>query len=166
MIPFNKRSPSAASCAVRNGVFRLTLTSEIKVAASPERIWAVLTDFPAYGTWNRAMPVVQGESMVGTTLRVVIAWPGLRRGNYRLVVLAARPPQELRWLGHFGFAGLMDGDHRFLIEENGTGRTKVTQIESFSGALTPCFAPWLSDNVLRGFEQMNQALKARAEAVA
>lgn len=166
MLPLNQLSAdAAASCAVRDGVFGLTLSSEITVAASPARIWAVLTDFPAYGMWNRTIPAIQGEPIAGTSLRVIIEWPDLRRGNYRLVVLAAKAQQELRWLGRFGFPGLMDGDHRFLLEANKTGGTKVVQVENFSGALVPCFAPWLRDNVLRGFAQMNQALKVRAESM-
>jgi hypothetical protein len=156
--------PTIASRAVRHGVFRLTLTSEITIAAGPQRIWEVLTDFQAYGAWNQAMPVAQGEATAGTMLRVVIEWPGLRRSNYELEVLTAIPQQELRWLGHFGITGLMDGDHRFLIEAAGDGGARVTQTENFSGLLIPFFAPWLQDNVLRGFGQMNRALKARVEA--
>ena len=157
-------SPNATSGSVRNGIFRLTLTTEIMVAADPDRVWAVLSDFPGYGTWNRAIPVIQGEAKAGAQLQVVIEWPGLSRGNYRLAVLEAKPSRELRWLGHLGFKGLMDGDHRFLIEGGREGRTKVIQTETFTGGLVPFFAPWLRDNVLRGFEQMNLALKGQVES--
>lgn len=154
---------ATTSRALRHGIFRLTLISEIMIVASPKRIWEIITDFPAYGSWNQAIPCAQGKATAGTVLRVVIQWPGLKRSNYELEVLAARPERELRWLGHFAMTGLMDGDHRFLIEAVGIDSTKVTQTEDFSGALIPFFAPWLRDNVLSGFGQMNLALKARAE---
>lgn len=154
---------TVTSHAVRHTWFRLTLSSEIRIAASPKRIWEILTDFAAYESWNRAIPSAKGEATAGTMLQVLIQWPGLKRSNYELAILAADPERELRWLGHFGVTGLMDGDHRFIIEADGTDGAKVTQTESFSGLLIPFFAPWLRDNVLSGFDQMNIALKMRAE---
>ncbi|WP_291995340.1 SRPBCC domain-containing protein [Candidatus Accumulibacter sp. ACC003] len=155
--------PTTTSSAVRNSLFRLTLSSEIFIAASPQRLWEIITDFAAYGGWNQAIPSATGEATAGSVLRVLIHWPGLKRSHYELDVLTASPAHELRWLGHFGIKGLMDGDHRFLLEAVGADTTRLTQTECFSGALIPVFAPWLRDNVLSGFDQMNLALKARAE---
>lgn len=157
------KQSNTISRAVRHSAFRLTLSSEITIAASPQRIWEIITDFAAYGCWNQAIPSASGEATAGSVLRVVIQWPGLKRSNYELEVLAANPARELRWLGHFAITGLMDGDHRFLIESAGMDGTRVTQTEDFSGALIPLFAPWLRNNVLSGFDQMNLALKTRAE---
>ena len=39
---------TVTSHAVRHTWFRLTLSSEIRIAASPKRIWEILTDFAAY----------------------------------------------------------------------------------------------------------------------
>jgi hypothetical protein len=141
----------------------MTLHSEIEIAASPKRIWEVLTDFKGYGSWNPAIPCADGEALGGTILRVVIEWPGLKRSNYELEVLEAEPERELRWLGHYGVRGLLDGDHSFIIQPTGKDRAQVTQAEDFSGLLVPVFAPWLRNNVLTGFAQMNLALKSRAE---
>jgi hypothetical protein len=143
-------------------VFRLNLFSRIEIAASPTRIWEVLTDFKAYPHWNPAIPRAEGEAKAGSTLRVRIQWPGLKSRDYQLEVLDSVPERELRWVGHFGMKGLMDGDHRFVIQPTSQGAT-VAQTESFSGVLIPFFAPWLMDNVLRGFDQVNEALKSRAE---
>lgn len=57
----------------------------------------------------------------------------------------------------------MDGDHRFIIEPAGENRANIVQTEDFSGLLVPIFAPWLKRNVLDGFNQVNEALKFRAE---
>ncbi len=156
-------SISTASRAVRNSVFRMSLHSEVEIVASPKRIWHVLTDFKGYGDWNQAIPRAEGEATRGTILRVVIEWPGLKRSNYELEVLGADPERELRWLGHFGIRGLLDGDHSFVIQPTGRDSARVTQTEDFSGLLVPVFAPWLRNNVLNGFAQMNLALKSRAE---
>lgn len=155
--------PVTPANAQRQSLFRLSLTAEIFVAATPQRVWQVLTDFGAYQQWNPSIPMASGQAIAGSILHVEIHWPGLKRGRYRLTVLAAVSQRELRWLGHFGVAGLMDGDHRFLVEGLAPGLTKVTQQEQFSGLLVPVFAPWLRDNVLRGFVQMNQAIRTAAE---
>ena len=149
---------------VRNSAFRMTLHTEIEIAASPKQVWNVLTDFNGYREWNPAIPSAEGEAMPGTVLHVVIHWPGLKRSNYDLEVLAATPERELRWLGHFAFKGLLDGDHRFTIEPGGQNRSHVTQTESFAGLLVPPFAPWLRNNVLHGFDLVNAALRCRVES--
>jgi hypothetical protein len=33
--------------------------------------------------------------------------------RFRPTVLKAEPPRELRWLGHFVFRGIFDGEHIF-----------------------------------------------------
>jgi hypothetical protein len=147
----------------RNSMLGMTLHTEIIIEASPKQVWDVLTDFASYGEWNQSIPYAQGVASTGTLLRVTIHWPGLRSSPYVLEVLAAAPDRELRWMGRFGRTGLMDGDHRFVIEPIGVSRCKVTQTEYFYGWLVPFFAPWLRRNVLSGFEQMNAALKNRAE---
>lgn len=150
----------------RQGLFSLSLHTEIVIAASPQAIWQALTDFPAYAAWNPCIPKAAGEARVGSRLDVEIAWPGLKRGPYALQVLHAQPARELRWLGHLGRPGLMDGDHRFVIEPLDSGRSRLIQSERFQGWLVPLMAPWLGRNVLVGFERMNAALKARVEGAA
>ena len=147
----------------RNSVFRLTLHTQIDIDATPQRIWEILTNFKDYALWNPAIPFADGDASPGSRLRVAIQWPGLKRGDYVLQVTAAHAPRELRWLGHFGISGLMDGDHRFIIEARSDDGARVIQQERFSGLLVPFFAPWLRRNVLDGFKQLNAALKSRAE---
>jgi hypothetical protein len=81
-------------------------------------------------------------------------------------VLAAEPARELRWLGHFLVPGLFDGEHRLAIEPLGEGRVRFVQEERFTGVLVGLFAGSLDRNTKRGFEAMNEALKARVEAAA
>lgn len=149
---------------VRNSLFRLTLHTQIDIDAAPAKVWEILTNFDDYARWNPAIPFAEGQASCGSRLHVAIQWPGLQRGNYVLRVTAAHAPRELRWLGHFVVKGLMDGDHRFVIETKGNKGVRVIQMEQFSGLLVPFFAPWLRRNVLEGFRQLNGALKSRAES--
>jgi hypothetical protein len=60
--------------------------------------------------------------------------------------------------------GLFDGEHSFVIEELGPGRTRLVQEETFKGALVPFLSGMLKNETLPGFEAMNKALAARAES--
>ena len=148
---------------VQHSLFRMSLRTSIDIAASSQRIWEILTDFASYADWNPALLSASGEAVCGSELRVVIQWPGLKRDHYRLQVTGVTPGRELRWLGHFGMRGLMDGDHGFIIEPVDADRTRLIQTETFSGLLIPVFGPWLRRNVLEGFVEVNQAIKHRAE---
>jgi hypothetical protein len=84
--------------------------------------------------------------------------------TFRPTVLEADPRKRLRWIGRVLVPGVFDGEHSFTIEPLGEGRVRVVQQEHFSGLLVPLLARSLDRRTLPAFEQMNQALKRRAEA--
>jgi hypothetical protein len=139
------------------------LRSEIEIAASPDRVWSILTDFPSYPAWNPFVRRISGSSIKGTRLEAHLQPPGGRGMTFRPTVLAAEPGRELRWLGHLGVSGLFDGEHRFQIEPLGDDRVRFVQEEHFSGLLTPLILRKIGNSTLLGFAAMNEALKARAE---
>ena len=139
------------------------LRSEIEIQASAERVWQLLTDFPSFPQWNPFIRKASGAIRVGERLEVYIQPSGASGMTFRPTVLKAEPNRELRWLGHLLISGLFDGEHSFTIEPLGEGRVRFTQREVFTGLLVPLFARGLDTDTRRGFEEMNQALKARAE---
>ena len=56
-----------------------------------------------------------------------------------------------------------DGEHIFTIEPLEAGDVRFVQREIFTGVLVPLFMRWLEKDTRRGFEEMNRALKLRAE---
>jgi hypothetical protein len=134
------------------------IETTIRIAASPGRVWAVLTDTPAYPTWNPEIAALNGELKPGSVLEnkegygkdQIVFWPS---------VLVAKPPQELRWLGHLGVPRLFDAEHYFLLQPDANG-TRFIQGELFRGVLL-----WIFDVklLLPTFDAMNAALKIRAE---
>jgi hypothetical protein len=138
--------------------------SEIDIDASPERVWQVLTDFASYPDWNSFIVEASGRPTAGERLEVRIQPPGGRAMTFRPTVLKAEPGVELRWLGRFLFPGIFDGEHSFLIEPLVTGRVRLHQDERFTGVAVPLFGSTLA-RTREGFVAMNQALKARAEAL-
>lgn len=146
----------------------MDITTEILIDAPPARVWAVLADFAAYGTWNPFMPEIAGPLEPGARLRVRIVPLGSRGMTFRPRLQAVEPERELRWLGHLLLPGLFDGEHRFRLEPlDGGARTRFRHGETFSGLLVPLiFGARAQASTRAGFEAMNAALKRRAEAAA
>jgi hypothetical protein len=137
--------------------------TSIEIDAPPNIVWEVLTDFKHFDQWNPFIRSVTGEATRGAQLQVQIHSPDGGSMMFRPVVLVAEAERELRWLGRFLFAGVFDGEHRFQIEPLSDRRVKFIHGEAFSGLLVPFFWRSLDTQTRKGFEEMNQALKLRAE---
>jgi hypothetical protein len=59
--------------------------------------------------------------------------------------------------------GIFDGEHSFELLAQGQGQTRFIHKEIFSGILVPMFWSTLDRDTRAGFNNMNQALKARCE---
>ena len=140
-----------------------TIATGINVYSSSQRLWDVLTDFAAYPQWNPFITLITGNVVQGSRLTVRLQPPGGRGITMRPTVLSVVPQREFKWLGHLLVPGIFDGEHRFSIQELDDGSVRFHQDEAFKGVVVP-FAAGLLKNTKRGFEQMNQALKARAES--
>ena len=88
--------------------------------------------------------------------------PSGRAMTFKPTVLAVEPDRELRWRGRLLLPGIFDGEHILHIEPLDQARSRFTQAERFSGILVGLFGSTLDKTEL-GFEEMNAALKARAE---
>lgn len=143
----------------------MQLSSSIEIEARADEVWSVLTDFRSYSEWNPSILTSEGEARVGARLTNQMRKEGGGSITFRPRVLVADPGRELRWLGHLFVPGIFDGDHRFLIEEVGAGRVRLTQAEKLSGVLVP-FMRGVRESTTADFVAMNSALKERTEALA
>ena len=139
------------------------LRAQIEIDANAERVWGVLTDFGAYAQWNPFITEASGTAAVGERLTIRMQPEGGRGMAFRPTVLEAVSGTRLRWLGRVLLPGIFDGEHSFTIEPLDEGRVRLTQEEKFRGILVPLLSASLERRTLPGFEQMNQALKRRAE---
>lgn len=139
------------------------LHTEVEIEATPDRVWAVLTDFAAYHDWNPFIVRAAGRPVPGARLELHMRLSGSRTTTIRPEVLEADPAHRLRWLGRLLLPGLFDGEHTFTLQPAGPGRTRLTQHEEFRGLLAPLVLRLIARSTLASFHQMNQALKTRAE---
>lgn len=138
------------------------IETEILIQAAPDRVWAALMDFPAYPSWNPFILAIEGKAEPGETLRVTMRPPGGKPQTFKPKVLRADPPEAFVWRGSLPIPGLFTGEHSFQLTRAGDG-TRLRHSESFSGILVPFLRKMLV-RTEEGFNQMNAALKARAEA--
>lgn len=141
----------------------MEIYSEIGIHAPPHRVWSILTDLENYRAWNPFIRDASGELREGSRIRVTIEPPGGRVVSFQPEVLRVDPERELRWLGHLLFPGLLDGEHVFEIRPDGDSAVRFVQRERFIGIIEP-IVRWTEKRILLGFEEMNDALKERAEA--
>jgi hypothetical protein len=141
-----------------------TLSTEIEIAAPPERIWSVLTDLDGFAAWNPFIIEAEGTVREGARLRIRMKPPGGRAVTFRPTVMRVVPSREFHWLGHLLFPGLFDGRHIFELIPLEDHRVRFVQREEFHGILVPLLWGSLERQTRQGFHDMNEALKARAEA--
>jgi hypothetical protein len=140
----------------------LHLKTSTDIDASPEAVWAVLSDLPSYPSWNPFIREASGQLAAGERLDLTMQPEGGRAMRFRPTVLEAEPGRELRWRGRLMAPGVFDGEHRFAIEPT-AGGSRLVQEERFTGILVPLLAKGLRKRTLPAFEQMNEAVKERAE---
>ena len=138
------------------------IETRVEIESPPARVWAALIDFARMPAWNPFITSISGNPAPGARLSVRSAPPGKSGMRFTPTVLAVRPERELRWLGHLLIPGIFDGEHYFLLEPVGEGRTRFTQGERFSGFLVGLLGGMLPATEA-GFKAMNAALKREAE---
>ncbi|MCQ8774632.1 SRPBCC family protein [Streptomyces telluris] len=138
------------------------IATVIDIAATPERVWEVLTDLPRYEEWNPFIRHASGTAAPGRRLKLRVFPTGRRPMTFRPKVKAAAPAEELRWLGRTVLPGLFSGEHRFVLTDLDGGGTRVVQSEKFTGLLVPFLRRSITATVT-DFESLNKALKKRAE---
>jgi hypothetical protein len=133
--------------------------TKIEISAPAKDVRAVLLDFADYPKWNPFIIKVDGTVAVGSRVFVTVKPVGKPEISGETVVTALTE-SRLSWRGSLAIPGLFSGRHDFVIEEIGPGRTLFLNNERMSGIVIPFFD---FKPTVAGFEEMNEALKKRAE---
>lgn len=141
----------------------MEIKTQITINATPDKVWAVLTDFENYSNWNPFIKSITGEPKVGSQITVSIVPPQSKKMTFKPTVLAFIHNNEFRWIGRLLLKGVFDGEHKFELIDNGNGTTIFNQSEAFNGILVGLFKKQLENNTKKGFELMNESLKKRVE---
>lgn len=126
-------------------------------------MWAVLSDFASYPDWNPFVRAISGTLAEGERLELQLGASGKKPMRFTPVVTTAVPDAEIAWLGHLGMKGIFDGHHHIRLSGTDTG-TRLDHFEEFSGLVSPIVLAAIRTTTIRGFEEMNEALKDRVES--
>lgn len=104
--------------------------AERVVAATPEEIWAVITDAQTYPEWNPVFVQVEGEYGPDAKLAYQMKDASGATTQVTSTVIKFDPQRELEQFG--GIRGVLTFDHHWILEPV-EGGTKVTQHEDYRG---------------------------------
>jgi len=139
-----------------------TLEASIRIHASPQRVWQVLTDRAAYPQWNPFIVSSRGQLKPGATL-VNRMHDATGDTTFTPVLQVVDPGHKLQWIGRIGPGGIFDGQHTFTIQQIRPGLVLFTQREGFTGVAVPFYEGHLHADTLPMFRAMNAGLAQQAE---
>ena len=131
----------------------------IDIAASPERVWSLLTGAHAFPSWNSTVKSIDGEIAEGNTIKLVATVAPER--TFKLKIGQVVPARGMVWSD--GFAPMFKGVRTFTLTPTGDGTTEFAMEETFSGVMLPMIAGSLPDFVPI-FDQYAADLKKAAES--
>ena len=141
------------------------ISTTIEIAASPENVWAVLTDLASYPKWHPVYQAVTGQLAAGSTLTITSTHPASGRSmTAKVKVLAAEPDTELRWVSRL--LGLTISERIFRLSP-AAGGTSLMQAATYRGLGRDRGRAMIKtiSRIEGGFEAINRAIKQRAEGL-
>jgi uncharacterized protein YndB with AHSA1/START domain len=130
--------------------------AEIEVAASPEIVWAVLTDIDSWPSWN---PEVRSASVSGPlTKGAQFRWKA-GPGTITSTLQSVEPPHAIAWTGKtFGIKAI----HVYRLEPQGD-TTIVKSDESWDGLVVRLLRRPMTKTLQKTTESGLRHLKTEAE---
>lgn len=135
-------------------------STRVEINASPESVWRVFSDLESFHEWNPFITKAKGEFKVGTQLELYVQPTGGKGRAFHPKVLTAERNKEVSWRSEMlGFAA----EQVFKLEQIGDKKTRLIQSATYTGLVTAFRGEQFVDNGVRGFEEMERALKERVE---
>lgn len=144
---------------VTKSVFRMEVAVSLSINASPERLWAILTDAPGFARWNSTIETIEGSIAAGQAIQ--LKSPMAPGQVFNLRVVEFTPNQAMSWQD--GALPMFKSTRRFTLQPQAGGGTVFGMSEIFIGLMMPMIAPKLPD-FGPAFETYANDLKMEAEA--
>ena len=138
------------------------ITATLDIAAPSTAVWRELIDWASYPDWNPMLRAIAGKPRVGAKINVSVASP-VGTVQIPAVVMRLVVNSGITWHSKLPLSGLFDRDHIIEITPTPEG-SRITQTQTFGGALARPASVFATGTVRAGLEAMNAALKARVEA--
>ena len=129
------------------------------INATPDAVWAILTDGPAYAAWDSGVVGVEGTIAPGEKIKVTSEANPKRA--FPVKVTEFEPGRSMTWSGGMPL-GLFKGMRTFRLAPE-DGATRFAMREEYTGPLLPLISRSMPD-LQPSFDQFARGLKQKAEA--
>ncbi len=129
-------------------------SSRVDIDAPAEQVWAVLTDFKSYPTWNPLLKKVEGNLVVGAGLQVHTTFLPV---PVAATVTVVDKPNRFEWQDRVPLNLLTPLFAVHLLPHSGN-RTRVIIQETFTGPLLPLVGGQLDRKMPPLYDAMGKAL--------
>ncbi len=137
-----------------------TFRTSIKINASPEVIWAILTNARGWTDWNTTVDRVEGTIAPGEKITVhAKVNPGRA---FPVKVTEFIPGQRMVWTGGMPL-GLFKGVRTYTLAKQSGSSVEFAMREDYSGPMAPMMTRSIPD-LQPAFDEFAAALKKRAES--
>jgi hypothetical protein len=136
-------------------------TTTTAIRATPEKVWAILTDGPGYALWNPEINRVDGRIALGEKIKAHVVLHGGKVQPVSVRVTTWEPIRQMEWTGGLPL-GLFTGRRTFSLTPRNGGIVEFSMHLRLSGPLSPLIAKSLGDRQ-PDIDALAAGLKAWAE---
>jgi len=129
------------------------------IDASPSQVWSVLTDGPAWTSWDSAVASFEGTIALGA--KVTVYPEANPRRGFPVKVVEFVPDERMTWRGGMPF-GLFTGTRTYRLAPESGGRVRFAMREEYTGPLAGMIFKTIPD-LGPSFERFAHGLKRRVE---
>lgn len=131
---------------------------ERKIEASPEQVWALLSDGSSWTEWNPTIISFEGNIAADEKVKLVSTVNPKRA--FSLTVTEFDAPRQMVWSDGMPL-GLFKGERTYRVTPQDEGAV-FSMVEEYSGLLEPLISKSIPD-MSESFEQFADGLKVAAE---
>ena len=130
------------------------------IRATPERIWALLTDAAGYTRWNNTVQKVAGKIALGERITV---HPKINPGRaFPVKVAEFEASRRMVWTSGMPL-GLFKGERTFMLTRSSNEEVEFSMREQYTGLLAPLIGRSIPD-LQPAFDEFASDLKRTSEA--
>jgi hypothetical protein len=140
----------------------LTFEASSVIHADPAAVWAVLTDGPAWTTWDSAVARFEGTIAPGHKVTV---YPEINpKRGFPVRVVEFVPAERMTWRGGMPL-GLFTGTRTYVLTPQADGSVRFAMREEYTGPLAGLIGRSIPD-LGPSFTRFADGLKQRVEGAA
>jgi len=141
----------------------MEIRTETEIAASPEKVWEILSDFGAYSEWNPLTIGVRGILEEGETVKLKVSLKGKTMKRLHKIS-RVDPGSAICWRIISPLPWLIRGERCQTIEAQENGHVVYRNCEGVEGLVGPLVSFFYGSAIRSALEALGQALKQRAES--